>query len=412
MLNNRAGKVPVWQKMGLLFVMYLMQNICLGFTWVLLPLLLRKQGLSLGCIGFSALIYSPWAFKFLWASRIDRHYHSRWGRRKSWIAPLSGLTVLLIPVLGVMNPQTQLPLILVVVFILNLIIATTDIAVDGYATDILHPKEMSMGNTAQSVGYTTGHMLGSGVFLILYQTTGWTLTLFIMAGLYLVLLLPVLIHKEIPAASGEFESNEKTWNCQPSARAFLRLPRIRWFLLFLLLLVISKNGGDQLRLTMLTDQGLNAGSLGKLLLWAGFPLSVLGSLLCGWILSKKGNLYGFILGCILSSVLHWVSSVIPKETFDLNWGAGIMLGGAKFLEGAMMVLIYNIIMNLSVGHQAATNYAVLCSLNHVILLSILPIAGFVCDATGYPVFFTGLFFFSLLSLIAGSGIMNRHLGLR
>lgn len=260
MLNNRAGKVPVWQKMGLLFVMYLMQNICLGFTWVLLPLLLRKQGLSLGCIGFSALIYSPWAFKFLWASRIDRHYHSRWGRRKSWIAPLSGLTVLLIPVLGVMNPQTQLPLILVVVFILNLIIATTDIAVDGYATDILHPKEMSMGNTAQSVGYTTGHMLGSGVFLILYQTTGWTLTLFIMAGLYLVL--------------------------------------------------------------------------------------------------------------------------------------------------------YNIIMNLSVGHQAATNYAVLCSLNHVILLSILPIAGFVCDATGYPVFFTGLFFFSLLSLIAGSGIMNRHLGLR
>lgn len=410
MSKNRLGKVPVWQKMGLLFVMYLMQNISLGFTWVLLPLLLREQGLSLGSIGLSSLIYSPWALKFLWASRVDRHYNPRWGRRKSWIVPLSGLTLFLIPILGIINPQTQLPLILVVVFILNLIIATTDIAVDGYATDILLPKDMSMGNTAQSVGYITGHMLGSGVFLILYQATGWTLTLFILAGLYLILLLPVLIHREIPPID-KIESNKKTWDFKPSARSFLRLPWIRWLLLFLLLLGISKNGGEQLRITMLTDQGLNAGNLGKLLLWAGFPLSVLGSLVWGWILRKKGNLYGFILGCILNAGLHWISSLIPMEIIDLNWGAGIMLGGAKFLEGAMMVIIYNIFMRLSMGRQAATNYAVLCSLNHVLLIGVLPIAGFVCDATGYTIFFTGLFFFSLLTLIAGGGIMHRHLGL-
>lgn len=68
-------------------------------------------------------------------------------------------------------------------------------------------------------------------------------------------------------------------------------------------------------------------------------------------------------------------------------------------------------MNLSVGHQAATNYAVLCSLNHVLLLSVLPIAGFVCDLTGYSVFFTGLFFFSFLTRIAGSGIMHRQVEL-
>lgn len=391
--------------------MYLMQNITLGFTWVLLPLLLREQGLSLGSIGFSALIYSPWALKFLWASRVDRHYNPHWGRRKSWIAPLSALTLLLIPVLGIINPQTQLPLVLVVVFILNLVTATTDIAVDGYATDILHPKDMPMGNTAQSAGYITGHMLGSGVFLILYQASGWTLTLLILAGLYLILLLPVLIHREIPAVN-EIKSNEKTGDFAPSARSFLRLPRIRWLLLFLLLLGISKSGGDQLRITMLTDQGINAGNLGKLLLWAGFPLSVLGSLVWGWILSKKGNLYGFILGCILSAGLHWISSLIPREIFDLNWEAGIMLGWAKFLQGAMMVLIYNMIMQLSVGRQAATNYAVLCSLNHIFLLSVLPITGFVCDATGYPVFFTGLVFFSLFTLIAGGKIMHRHLAFR
>lgn len=92
---------------------------------------------------------------------------------------------------------------------------------------------------------------------------------------------------------------------------------------------MEKNGGDQLRFTMLVDQGFNAGNLGELLLWAGFPLSVLGSLLWGWILSKKGNLCGFILGCILSAGLHWVSSLIPNEIFNLNWGAGIMLGAGR-----------------------------------------------------------------------------------
>lgn len=408
MFNNRSDQTPVWQKLGLLFIMYLMQNISLGFTWVLLPLLLREQGLSLSKIGFSALVFSPWALKFLWASRIDSHYHSYWGRRKSWIAPLSGLTVFLIPLLGLMDTQTQLPMILAVIFILNLLIATTDIAVDGYATDILYPKEMSMGNTAQSVGYITGHMLGAGVFLILYQAYGWTLTLFLLTGLYLILFFPILIHKEMPIVN-KTESNKKTLNFAPSAKAFLRLPRIRWFLFFLILLGISKNGGNQLRYTMLTDQGINTGNLGELLLWAGFPVSVLGSLVWGWILSKKGNRYGFILSCILIAGLHYVSSVIPKELFDINWGAGIILAGAKFLEGAMMVLIYNMMMNLSVGRQSATNYAVLCSMNHVILLGVLPLAGFVCDSTGYPVFFIGLSFFSFLTLFAGSKIMDRYL---
>jgi hypothetical protein len=75
-----------------------------------------------------------------------------------------------------------------------------------------------------------------------------------------------------------------------------------------------------------------------------------------------------------------------------------------------MVLIYNMMMNLSVGRQSATNYAVLCSMNHVILLGVLPLAGFVCDSTGYPVFFIGLSLFSFLTLFAGSKIMDLYLG--
>ena len=270
MVVARPGEAPVWKKMGLLFTMYILQNISLGFTWCLLPILMRKQGFSLGAIGLTALIYSPWALKFLWASQVDRRYSLRWGRRKSWIMPLTLLSLAFLAVLALMDPSNHLVMVLAIVFCLNINIATTDIAVDGYATDILSPKERSWGNTTQMTGYLIGHTLGSGVFLIIYQWVGWAATLWIMAGLHMLLMVPVLAHREIHPVD-EGSSPEQDEKFKPSARAFLRLTRVHWFLLFLFMVGLTDNGGNQLRLTMLADAGLDPSDLGQLLLWIGSP---------------------------------------------------------------------------------------------------------------------------------------------
>ncbi|KMY69032.1 hypothetical protein AAU61_05695 [Desulfocarbo indianensis] len=395
--------------MGLLFLMFILQNISLGFTWTLLPLLMRKQGLSLGMVGLTALLYSPWALKFLWASQVDRHYSPRWGRRKSWIVPLSLITLGFLPVLALMNPQGQLIPVLLVVFLLNINVATLDIAVDGYATDILKPKERPWGNTTQATGYIIGHMLGSGVFLIVYQWLGWASTLWAMTCLHLLLTMPVLAHRELPPVDHP-EMNEAAGEFKPSARAFLRLPRIHWFLLFLVLVGLAENGDDQLRLTMLADLGLNPQNLGELLLWIGSPLYILGSVAGGALLNRWGPWRVFVLGCLMTVGLCWFSALLPGGVCDLNWGAGIMLGGERLIRGVMMVMVYSMIMSLSAGRQAATNYAVLCSLHHVVSLGVLPIAGFWGDAVGYAVFFVGMGFFGLLTLFIGGHIVRHRLG--
>ena len=410
MPQAKPVEAPVWKKMGLLFVLFVLQNISLGFTWTLLPLLMREQGLSLGSIGLSALIYSPWAFKFLWASQVDRRFNSRFGKRKTWIIPLSGLSIILLFALGFIDPKQFLPLVLVVVFLLNLTIATTDIAVDGYATDMLKPSQRSMGNTVQIVSYIIGHMLGAGVFLIVYQWLGWFNTLCIMTGLHLLLFLPVVIHSEIPAITIE-QASETAEDFKPSARAFLKLPRVRWFVLFLLLLGMSQHAGQQLHLTMLADLGLNPRDLGQFLLWVGSPLSILGSLIWGGVLSKWGPLKGFILVCLFGIGLCWFSSLVPQGVCDLYWSAAIMLGWHQFVFGGMMVLIYSIIMQLSAGPQSATNYAVLCGLNHLFSVGILPVAGMAGEALSYSGFFTGLALFTVFTLFAGTRIMRRHLDL-
>ena len=75
-----------------------------------------------------------------------------------------------------------------------------------------------------------------------------------------------------------------------------------------------------------------------------------------------------------------------------------------------MVLVYSIIMGLSAGRQAATNYAVLCGMNHVVTLGVLPFTGLLSDAMGYAAFFTGLGLFAIPTLFMGSHILRRRLG--
>ena len=400
---------PVWQKMSLLFLMFIMQNVSLGFTWTLLPLLMRQQGLSLGMIGLSALLYSPWALKFLWASQVDRHCIPRLGRRKSWISPLSLATVAFLAVLALLDPHSQLPLVLGVVFLLNVNVATTDIAVDGYATDMLRPRERSWGNTTQITGYLVGYMLGSGVFLIVYDSLGWANTMWVMFGLHLLMVVPILVHREIHPVAGSAAA-ETGGDFKPSARAFLRLTRVRWFLLLLVLVGLIENGGDQLQLTLLADLDMDPKKLGEILLWIGSPLSILGSMAGAALLNRWGYLRVFVLGCLMTVGVCWFSALLPTGLFGLHWGAGIMLGGERLVNGVMMVLVYSIIMSLSVGRQSATNYSVLCSLNHVVSLGVLPLAGFLGGAVGYTALFAGLGLLGIVTLFTGSHVLRRRLG--
>src|SRR5689334_21589092 len=75
-------------KLGLLGCLYFSQGLPFGFFTQALPVLMRKQGFSLGAIGVSSLVAVPWALKFLWAPAVDRYWLARLGRRKSWIIPL------------------------------------------------------------------------------------------------------------------------------------------------------------------------------------------------------------------------------------------------------------------------------------------------------------------------------------
>lgn len=404
---HTIGIVP---KMGLLLIMYILQNIYIGFSWTLIPILMREQGFGLGEIGISVLIYAPWAMKFLYASLIDRFYLPALGRRKSWFGPFMVLVCLGLPLLASLDPNTQLFKVLVVVFLLNLCSSTTDIAVDGYATDILHPDEMPCGNTMQMTGNWTGMLLGSSIFLILYETAGWHQALLIMTGVYCALTLPVLLHREIKSVHNAGDKDrQRVQPHKPSVRRFFTGDTWKPILLFMVLSALVTHGGNRLRLPMLVDQGLNAADVGGLLLYFGAPMGILGALIGGMMIKLLGEDMVYIGGAILSSFAGLWTVWLVGNPIPATWMISVMFAADYLMMGLMMVLIYNLIMRVSIGSQSATNFAVLCSGNHILIFCITITMGFLCEFIGFQRYFWGLVGVTLLVAYPGSYLIRRRI---
>ncbi len=398
-------------KLSLLLVMYLSQRVFLCFSWTLLPMLLRQEGASLGTIGFSALVYSPWALKFTYASWLDRTKGGRWGRRKSWIVPLLIVSGAAMPVLALFSPQANLAAVLTVVALLNLAFATIDIAVDGYATDILEPGERPWGNTIQTTGYVLGYLLGAGVFLVAYQHLGWAITLLLITALQVVLMVPILLHREIPATAecGVHGPAQGKAAAKPRVWPFIKQRHVAWFFLFAGLLMVIDQGGLQLRLPMLVDLGVDPAGLGSLNIWVGSPLCIVGAAVGGTLLSRMGKRSVCALCCLGAAALSLFSAFLFQGLPHQTWAIAAMVGAEKLFAGMVTTFIFSIIMTLSVGPQSATNYAVLASLVQLVQFAVMPAAGMICDLIGYFDLYFALAFLGFLALFTEDYILRNRL---
>lgn len=396
-------------KLGLLFLMFLLQKIFLCFTWTLVPILMRTQGQSLGTIGLTALIYCPWALKFLPAPWVDQFHSPALGRRKTWIIPLVVLFLAIQVVLSMIRPETGMPLVLAVIFVLNVLSATMDIAMDAYATDILLPEERPWGNTVQTMGYTAGYMTGAGIFLMVYPHLGWQATLWSMTALQGVLALPVLLHREIPPVRTDY--CRPPGQPGPGIRAFVSRPHIRWFIPFLLIAVLMDQGGDRLHLPMMVDKGYDPAGLGRLILWFGSCTAVLGAAAGSALFRRSRVRTLFFLACMGAGGLNLCSAFLFQVPLPSPLQVGILLGAEKFISGSVTVLLYTMVMGFSAGPASATGNAVLHSLIHLFMLGTAPIAGMICDHIGFYPLFLGLGLAAPLLFPAGDALLQRSLAL-
>ena len=383
--QKRTKQTPLWFKLFLLTAMYLCQAIPLGYIFGSLPVILREQSVDLKAIGGIFALHLPWACKFLYASFVDRRYVPSIGRRKSWILPLQWLGALLLVVISYFPPDFDFSVLYVLLLLLSFIMATNDIAVDGYATDILQPAERAWGNTIQSGARFAGLMLGGGVMLFMNVHFGWQ-SLCLFLGVVVVLLsVPVLLHKEIPhidSCTVSQSLNENTIQKDGGVVAFVKRREVLWVLPVLIAPTAFAFTAIQMRAPLLIDLGLQSTQIGKILTHFAYPAGLTGTFICGWFLHKVGvkPFLRFFSSIVIVLAAYTVFIALKGHTD--YWQAAVVLSVDNILVGAVMVWSYTLMMKVSSGKNAGTGFAVLSSLFIILPMATAPLFGAVGDKFG------------------------------
>ena len=157
-------------------VRILLLGVISGFPWVLigssLSLWLKEDGLSRSTIGWAGLIFGVYAINYLWAPIIDRiripWLTNKIGHRRGWIVTMQFIILISLVCWSVVEPTTNLALVITIGLIIAIASATQDITVDALRIEQIGENEgtsMQAGAAMAVVGWWTGYKLGGVIAL-------------------------------------------------------------------------------------------------------------------------------------------------------------------------------------------------------------------------------------------------------
>ena len=198
-----------------------------GFPWVIigssLSLWLKEDGLSRSTIGWAGLIFAVYAFNYLWAPIIDRvkfpWLTNKIGHRRGWIVLMQSIILISLIFWSLINPTTNLALVISVGLIIAIASATQDITVDALRIEQIgenEGKSMQAGAAMAVVGWWTGYKLGGVVSLTsaeFFQNLGfnnyWQITFLVLGAVIIACNIGLMFVNEV-LQTNRGESQKKT----------------------------------------------------------------------------------------------------------------------------------------------------------------------------------------------------------
>lgn len=355
-----------------------------------IPPIMREQGVSRTAIGSIAILFLPLVLKFLWAPLVDRIRPVARAHRASWVfLTQAGIVGCILALLAV--EVTDVRAVLVIGFIASLLLATQDIATDGYAAKYLPEQDRAVGNAIQGGAVAFGVVIGGTLGLVLYHHVGWAWMLITIAAFsVLPLVAAVMMREDDPAASAATAP-------RPSLMAFLRRPEARQILWIALIYRASEGFVKAMEGPYLVDVGVPLNQIGYLSGTAAATAGIAGSAIAAWLIKRRG--LSFVLSllggmrtlCFLLFALHAFGMITGKEAL---FGAAGFQTLIRYME---IVALYSLFMAVSSSDQPGTDFTILACAQLVVYLAGSMLSGRIADWLGYgPLFALS----TLLSAIA------------
>ncbi len=308
-----------------LSMLYLAQGFPFGLVNTALPAYLAEQGQSAAAIGsFIALANLPWSFKLLAGPFMDRWTFLSMGRRRPWVIlaqscmVLTGLAFILFP-----DGLSDVGLLAILCFTLNVFGASQDVAVDGMAIDVLPPEEHGRANAFMAFGQVAGISISTAIsaFVVInFGMTGVGLLLAVSFGLILIVALAVRERsgeKTLPWSKGE--ASQRSLDLKPDSWRVIAVDLLRVILLpasifiFGTAFIFRFSYGVWISLApiaVVQEVGLSSTDYSSFISGVGFLAAVAG-LALGVVIDKKGIkfFYGLVLAlygalCIFIGLMH------------------------------------------------------------------------------------------------------------
>jgi MFS transporter, PAT family, beta-lactamase induction signal transducer AmpG len=381
--------------------------------------LYKNLGVSNAAIAFyTGWLYLPWVIKPLWSPVVELL-----NTRRQWIWAMQ-----LILGAGMAGVALTIPaphffqLTLAFFWLLSFSSATHDIAADGFYMLATTEREQSFFTGVRGMFYRVATVAAQGGLVILVGTIhqhggdysfAWSAAFGLVAGVYLgfgfyhgfILPRPAADQARAAAPAENFIADFfKTFE------TFFHKPKIIVLLLFLLLYRLGEAQLAKMAQPFLLDPravgglGLTNDQLGLIYGTAGIVVFILGALLGGFVVSRRGLkfwLWPMLLAIHLpDAVFIWLAYAQPENLYAIGAGVAVEQFGYGFGFVAFMLYMIRIARG---GHQTA-HYAI-CT-GFMALGVMLPgmWSGWVQQHLGYPHFFVWVILATIPSFIVAAKI--------
>ena len=246
----------------------------LGLVWIALPAWLKYRGVDIKTIGLFTLAQAPWTLKFLWAPLMDRYRLPFLGRKRSWMLFFQLLLVAGLLGLAREAESPTVPVVAALAIFIAFSSASQDIAIDGYAVEVLEKDELGVAVGGRVALYRVAMLAAGAVAITVGQKFGWP-AVFIGLALLYVPLAGVVVASPEPPARIQPPTTLRAAVFDPFVSLF-RKPRAPEIIAFILLYKLGDNMATALIRPFLiercfspADVGLATATIGLICIIAG-----------------------------------------------------------------------------------------------------------------------------------------------
>lgn len=311
-------------------------SIPMSFFFFILPATLRQAGHPAEVVSLAALVYLPYALRFLWAPLVDRVGQGAAARYRAVALAMLVAAVVALAAFLPLDPKRDAAAVLWIAALVFVFLATGMSALDGYIVSTLDDDGRKRVTIFQAAGFTLG-AVAVGFGAIASEGVSWTSTVALLGGATAMLGLTVAILPRLGTAPAGLGRSPIV----AGLRGFIGSPQVR------------RRAG--LSLLAKGGLGLPVGYLAVLQVDSGLSAAEVG--LFGTVGSNIGGLIAaFAVGGLLVRWGGW------RTLAALCAAASCMLAAAALLHAELAGAAFAVTLSLTVlalGYGYAVPYRAL-----------------------------------------------------